>query len=373
MLWTVANVEVSSVIFYYTIMECSKCLLNIINDNISCSGFCNGTFHYNCAEIDRVSFNKCAKFPNVMWFCDDCRLLLENKSFRKLIIGSQDFLVQQTMLSKLVDDVACNSKLLHNVLMKLTATCTVEEVDTPVSPGAVFLVNDLPDYTNSTNSTFAAIVSSSVTTASVSTTLASTSSSREFSTAFSSSTTVTASPIKHSHPIILSPVMSETDVASIGAAPINADSLPCGRSHILSSNDDAAAIRPQPKFLKPICGTNPFPTNLRIKTVAPRFWIHLSRFDPSTSEDDILSMANMCLESNNCIVRKLIPKNRELNDLGYICFKLGINDELREKALISDTWPAGVFIRPFQSNFRKSGPPRVKFRTTPLMVNTTSV
>lgn len=103
-----------------------------------------------------------------------------------------------------------------------------------------------------------------------------------------------------------------------------------------------------------------------VKTIPPPedlLWIYLSAFDPSTGDDDIASLTRECLGLDVNVdpkVVKLVPKDRDLATLSYVTFKVGVNKDLRDIALASDTWPQNVNFREFE-NFSKNQRPVVRF------------
>lgn len=105
-----------------------------------------------------------------------------------------------------------------------------------------------------------------------------------------------------------------------------------------------------------------------VKTIPPPeelLWIYLSAFDPSTSDNDIANLTRECLGLDSNVdpkVVKLVPKDRDLTTLSYVTFKVGVNKDLRETALASDTWPENVNFREFE-NYSKNQRPVVRFAT----------
>lgn len=96
-----------------------------------------------------------------------------------------------------------------------------------------------------------------------------------------------------------------------------------------------------------------------VKTVPTgddRVWIYLSAFHPSTTEDEIIKLVQKCLNletQHECKVTKLIPKGKNLADLNFVSFKVGINQTFRDASLSCDTWPENVLFREFE-DYRRS-------------------
>lgn len=88
------------------------------------------------------------------------------------------------------------------------------------------------------------------------------------------------------------------------------------------------------------------------------FWIYLSAFHPRTHESQIASLVSECLylTGTQPKVVKLVPKGRDLNSLRFVAFKVGVSEQLREKALSSDSWPENISFREFEDNRSKNGP-----------------
>ena len=82
----------------------------------------------------------------------------------------------------------------------------------------------------------------------------------------------------------------------------------------------------------------------------PKFWIYLSRIAPQVSEDEVASMVRECLDDSDPIVEKLVKKDSDLSSFAFVSFKVGVSQELREKALDPSIWPKGIFFRVFDDN-----------------------
>lgn len=102
-----------------------------------------------------------------------------------------------------------------------------------------------------------------------------------------------------------------------------------------------------------------------IKTVPkpqPKFWLYLSRIAPDVSADQIGELTKKRLETNDVQVARLVPKGRDISSLSFVSFKIGINAELKSRALLSSTWPKGILYREFcddnsRENFWRPKPP----------------
>lgn len=92
-------------------------------------------------------------------------------------------------------------------------------------------------------------------------------------------------------------------------------------------------------------------------------WLYLSQFDPSATTDDISQLVKRNLETESEVQAvKLIPKGRKLEELSFVSFKVGVQMDLREKALLATSWQKGIYFREFE--FARSTRPEV-FRFEP--------
>lgn len=80
-------------------------------------------------------------------------------------------------------------------------------------------------------------------------------------------------------------------------------------------------------------------------------YIYLSRFQSSTSEDDIIKYVTSCSDSVNGELlecRKLIPRGKTLDELRFISFKLSVAITDYDRMVNPEFWPKGVAVREFQ-------------------------
>lgn len=88
---------------------------------------------------------------------------------------------------------------------------------------------------------------------------------------------------------------------------------------------------------------------------ADLFWMYLSGFDPKATEDDIRQLVQSNLNTNETVdVRKLVPKGRNLDELTFVSFKVGVVPSLQDAALSSASWQKGITFREF--DFQTRGP-----------------
>lgn len=96
-----------------------------------------------------------------------------------------------------------------------------------------------------------------------------------------------------------------------------------------------------------------------------KFWLYLSGFDPSASATQIEKLVKDNLDTDDDIeVTKLVPKGKNLNELTFVSFKVGIGLQLQEQALFGSTWQQGIVFRPFDSKQSSSDRPIFRFGPT---------
>lgn len=99
-------------------------------------------------------------------------------------------------------------------------------------------------------------------------------------------------------------------------------------------------------------GSTPSPS-LDIVTMPPnqpKFWLYLSRIARDVSVNQICALAKKRLGTDDVQVIRLVGKGRDMSTLSFISFKIGMNMEMKSKALSTSTWPKGVVYREFTDN-----------------------
>lgn len=102
-----------------------------------------------------------------------------------------------------------------------------------------------------------------------------------------------------------------------------------------------------------IAGTGSSTSTLGVSVVPTKkqkFWLYLSRISPSVTVEQVVALAKQRLETDEVEVVKLVARGRDVSMLTFISFKVGIDEELKTKALSSSTWPKGIFFRQFTDN-----------------------
>lgn len=89
----------------------------------------------------------------------------------------------------------------------------------------------------------------------------------------------------------------------------------------------------------------------------PLFWLYLSGLHPQVSVEDIQKVVKSCLTVSDAVtVVKLVPKGKDLSRVTFISFKIGLSLDLKDTALLPETWPKGIRFREFE-DYSKNRPP----------------
>ncbi|XP_055543726.1 uncharacterized protein LOC129729247 [Wyeomyia smithii] len=80
----------------------------------------------------------------------------------------------------------------------------------------------------------------------------------------------------------------------------------------------------------------------------PVFWLYLSGFQPLISDDDVEKIVSRCLDINDPInVTRLVPKGKDVSQMTFLSFKIGLDPSIKQQALNAEIWPAGLMFREF--------------------------
>lgn len=94
---------------------------------------------------------------------------------------------------------------------------------------------------------------------------------------------------------------------------------------------------------------------LKVAVAAQLKWLHLASFLPTVSPSDILQYvekhSGISKDLLSCF--SLVKKDVETNTLKRVNFKLGVPENLFDKLLRPEIWPAKVTVRPFRFFQRK--------------------
>lgn len=78
---------------------------------------------------------------------------------------------------------------------------------------------------------------------------------------------------------------------------------------------------------------------------------YVTPFDIEQSEEDVIEYLRKTINVENSTLKcvKLVPRNKNINELSFVSFKLSVSEDL--VSVINDPfyWPEGLEIREFQS------------------------
>lgn len=114
-------------------------------------------------------------------------------------------------------------------------------------------------------------------------------------------------------------------------------------------------------------GTNSIDlSDLSVSSVAPtavdKFWLYLSGLNPLVTGDDLQKIVSRCLSVPGPVdLVRLVPKGKDVSGMSFVSFKIGLDPDMKAKALDPSSWPVGLRFREFidqQKNFdRRTMPP----------------
>lgn len=95
--------------------------------------------------------------------------------------------------------------------------------------------------------------------------------------------------------------------------------------------------------------------------VPPKFWLYLSGFQPLISPDDVQKIVTRCLDlTSPCDVIRLVPKGKDVSNMSFVSFKIGLDPSLKQQALLASTWLDGLVFREFVDQSKNSQRPSTK-------------
>lgn len=90
----------------------------------------------------------------------------------------------------------------------------------------------------------------------------------------------------------------------------------------------------------------------------PKFWLYLSGFQPLISIEDVQKIVTRCLDlSAPGEVIRLVPKGKDVSNMSFVSFKIGLDPSIRERALLASTWLDGLVFREFVDQSKNSRRP----------------
>lgn len=103
-----------------------------------------------------------------------------------------------------------------------------------------------------------------------------------------------------------------------------------------------------------------FASSTNAESTAPLFWLYMKGFRPDVTEEKVSQWVQQKLETDVVKVRKLVPRGRDIRELSFVSFKVGIPEVLQEKALHQDTWPCEILCREFEDKSQMGFDPVVQ-------------
>lgn len=120
---------------------------------------------------------------------------------------------------------------------------------------------------------------------------------------------------------------------------------------LFNKNNEKVTTAQKPPLLEGTGSTLSPSNNITIVPVpAPKFWLYLSRIAPDVSTEQISVLAKRRLCTEDVQVIRLVASGRDTKDMSFVSFKIGICNELKQKALSTSTWPKGIIFREFRNN-----------------------
>lgn len=88
---------------------------------------------------------------------------------------------------------------------------------------------------------------------------------------------------------------------------------------------------------------------------SPVFWLYMRGFRPNITPERVSEWVQSKLGTSDIKVRKLVPKGRDVSELSFVSFKVGLPVDLKDVALCKDTWPSLILCREFEDYNSQSG------------------
>lgn len=87
--------------------------------------------------------------------------------------------------------------------------------------------------------------------------------------------------------------------------------------------------------------------NLAATAPRQKFWLYLSRISCDVTVEQVRALVSRRLGTDDVNVVRLVGKGRDVSTLSFISFKIGLNTDVKAKALLPSTWPKGIQYREF--------------------------
>lgn len=136
-----------------------------------------------------------------------------------------------------------------------------------------------------------------------------------------------------------------TDVENPNAKRLRSGLLKPMSPRIPSGTSDWPRIQNKSRL---ITGTDTVDSTLKV--VEQPIFYHVSRFDPTTTNDELQDyiVQKLAIEKSKVLCTRLVPKGREEKDLNFITFKVGIPKTFETIFFNAANWPANITVRPFE-------------------------
>ena len=155
----------------------------------------------------------------------------------------------------------------------------------------------------------------------------------------------------------------------------------CGVVETLSKKIDDIASKPKPLPTTPLCDSPIWPrrsvkrrrderqlpiraaaelgtkdislNDLSVPSIFPavaknKFWLYLSGLNPLATNNDVQKIVSCCLGVPDDVEAiRLVPKDKVVTSLTFVSYKVGLDLELKDKALDPASWPVGLLFREF--------------------------
>lgn len=293
---------------------CAKCFKALNGKFIACH-ICRAKLHFFCANVDTNIGELFVKNSNIVFNCNDC------------LSVSSDLVARIASLTSEVRElkVLINSSLCAEVR---EIKKTVEKNNKP--PSKEVHQQNANHYSETSGSDVVGTVQSLI--------IPVTSTGAQSMNKPSSQHVVSYAP----------------SVSSVSTNDVNAVN---NRNEMFEPNHQASmgwetVQRRRRKGGKVIFGENNVPNDLEV--VATKKWIHISKFKPTVSCDQIINYiaANSNIDKANIECYKLVKKDANLSELKSVNFKLGVVSSFYNDIFNSKLWPTDIRVRPFK-NFQK--------------------
>ncbi|XP_058123083.1 uncharacterized protein LOC131285210 [Anopheles ziemanni] len=99
-------------------MSCASCLHPTADEQVVCSGYCDGVFHLTCAGLSREATKELGKNPQLGWFCSECTEF--RSSNKKGLVGELGVLLSKQKDELLTKLNGSFLSLLNNIRAEFT-------------------------------------------------------------------------------------------------------------------------------------------------------------------------------------------------------------------------------------------------------------